>query len=107
MKTILLTFSLLFSLNSLATEVDVINAEFGVLDEAGNPQLCLTVVRIPRSGSIVGIVESLYDCFYARRAKKNPHIDVNLKKLTKVDDELLSHLQSLQGDRKFLFSDGE
>ena len=107
MKTILLLIALLFSVSSFSAEVDVINAEFGVEDQAGNPQLCLTIVRLPKTGAVVGIVESLYDCFYTRKAKKNPRIDINLKALSKPDSDLLAHLQSRDASLEFLFSDGE
>ena len=107
MKTILLLLALSFSVSSFSAEVDVIDAEFGVEDEAGNPQLCLTVVRLPKTGAVIGIVESLYDCFYTRQAKKNPRIDINFKGLSKPDSGLLEHLQSRDASLEFLFSDGE
>ncbi len=107
MKTILLLLTLLFSYASFSAEVDVINAEFGVEDEAGRPELCLTVVRIPRTGAVMGIVETMYDCFYARQGKKNARLDVDLKALTKIEPSLLSHLQSRDSSLEFLFSDGE
>ena len=94
-------------LRSFAVEVDVINAEFGLEDEAGNPQLCLTVVRLPKTGAVVGIVESLYDCFYTRQAKKHPRIQVYFKRLSKPDSGLLQHLQSRDASLEFLYSDGE
>lgn len=107
MKTILFLLSLLYSVSSFSAEVDVLSAEFGVEDESGKPQLCLTVVRLPKTGAVVGIVETLYDCFFTRQAKKNPRIDINLKTLTRPDSGLLQHLQSRDASLEFLFSDGE
>lgn len=107
MKTILLLTALLFSVSSFSAEVDVISAEFGVDDEAGNPELCLTVVRLPKTGAVVGIIESLYDCFYTRQAKKNPRIDINFKRLSNPESGLREHLQSRDASLEFLYSDGE
>ena len=107
MKSIFLLIALVCSVSSFSAEVDVINAEFGVEDESGKPELCLTVVRLPKTGEVVGIVESLYDCFYTRQAKKNPRININLKTLTRPDSGLLQHLQSRDASLEFLFSDGE
>jgi hypothetical protein len=107
MKTILLFLTLLFSYSSFAAEVDVLSAEFGVEDEAARPELCLTVVRIPKSGAVIGIVETMYDCFYTRQAKKSPHLQINLRTLTKPAPTLLSHLQSRDSSLEFLYSDGE
>lgn len=107
MKTFLLLTALFFSYSSFSSEVDVVSAEFGVDDEAGKPELCMTVVRIPESGAVLGIVESLYDCFYTRQAKKHARIDVNLKSLTRIEPSLLTHLQNQDSSLEFFFSDGE
>lgn len=106
MKTFLIFLALLFSYSSFAIEVDVISAEIGVEDEAGRPELCLTIVRGP-GANIVGIVETKYDCFYTRQARKNARIEVNHKYLSPVEPSLLSHLQSREPSVEFVFSDGE
>ena len=110
-NTIILLFCLL-SLNSFSatTEVDVISAEFGVEDYNHRKSLCLTVVRVPKSGSLMGIVESLEDCFYARIAKKAPYnrIQLAVKKLQKIDEpEMREHLQRMDTQLDFYYSDGE
>ncbi|MFL5783828.1 MAG: hypothetical protein ACJ76H_04400 [Bacteriovoracaceae bacterium] len=107
MKTTLALITLLISLSSFAIEVDVISAEIGVEDEAGRPELCLTVVRVPSNAKLVGIVETKFDCFYTRQAKKNSRIDVNHKQLLKVEPSLLRHLQSREPNLEFVYSDGE
>lgn len=107
MKTFLLLSALLFSSSSFSSVVDVISAHFGVEDEAGRPELCLTIVRLPKSGAVVGIVETMYDCFYARKGKKQPHLEIDFKTLTKIEPSLLSHLQTQASSLEFLFSDGE
>ena len=111
MKNILLLMALLFSYHSFAsTSVDVISAEFGIEDEAQRKTLCLTVVRFPKTTELVGIVETIEDCFYARKAKKsaNHRITVRLKDLKPVDDyPLRNHLQSLDPQLEFYFSEGE
>lgn len=112
MKNLLILIVCFLSLNTFAKtiEVDVISAEFGVEDHFQKNTLCLTVVRIPSDGSIVGVVEGIHDCFYARSAKKSPdhkiHLDLN-NLHTFTISELHDHLQSLDGQLKFLFSQGE
>ena len=107
MKTALILLSLVFSLSSFAIEVDVISAEIGVADEAGLPELCLTIVRVPENAALVGIVETKYDCFYTRQAKKNPRIEVNHKFMSPVETGLLQHLQSRDPSLEFVFSEAE
>jgi hypothetical protein len=107
MKTTLTLIALLFSLPSFALEVDVISAEIGIEDESGRPELCLTVVRHPKTAALVGIVETKYDCFYTRKARKNSRIDVNHKFLSPLEPSLLGHLQSRDPSVEFVFSDGE
>jgi hypothetical protein len=107
MKITLALLSLVFSLSSFAIEVDVISAEIGVEDESGRPELCLTVVRVPSTAKLVGIVETKFDCFYTRQAKRNARIDVNHKLLSKVERALLRHLQSRDPNLEFVYSDGE
>ena len=84
----------------------MISAEIGIEDETGRPELCLTIVRSPES-AVVGIVESKYDCFYTRQARKNSRIDVNHKFLSPLGPALLHHLQSRDPSVEFVFSDGE
>lgn len=110
MKNIIILLFCLISFNtfSATTEVDVISAEFGVEDYTQRKSLCLTVVRVPKSGSLLGIVESLEDCFYARTAKKNNTIHLAVEKLQIIDEpEMREHLQRLDTQLEFYFSDGE
>ncbi len=110
MKNIIILLFCLISFNtfSATTEVDVISAEFGVEDYTHRKTLCLTVVRIPDSGSLLGIVEPIEDCFYARTGKKNSRIHLALKKLQKIDEpEMFEHLQRMDTQLEFYFSDGE
>lgn len=112
MKNILILIFCLLSFNSFAKsiEVDVISAEFGVEDHFQNKTLCLTVVRVPANGELIGLVEDIQDCFYARTAKRSPDhkIRVDLKKLRAFTvHELQTHLQTLDTQLKFLFSEGE
>ncbi len=112
MKNILILIVCLFCLNSFAhsVEVDVISADFGVEDHLQNKSLCLTVVRVPSNGALIGVVESIQDCFYARSAKKSPDhkINLDLQQLRAfTNPELQAHLQTLDTQLKFLFSEGE
>lgn len=110
MKNLLIFIFSFLSLNALSAEVDVISAELGVQDHLERKTLCLTVVRVPQNGALLGVVESIEDCFYARKARQSPnhkiHIDLpSLRPLEVV--ELKAHLQTLDTQLKFLFSPGE
>jgi hypothetical protein len=110
MKNILILVFAFMSFESFAhpVEVEVISAEFGVEDHKYNKSLCLTVARVPKTGELLGLVEGIYDCFYTRKAKKAPRIKVELSEFKKIElPELQSHLQSLDTQLKFLFSQGE
>lgn len=112
MKNIIILIVCFFAFNTLAkpVEVDVISAELGVEDHEQKKTLCLTVVRVPQTGALLGVVEGIYDCYYARTAKKSPDhkISIDLKKLKSFQvRELRDHLQSMDAQLKFLFSAGE
>ena len=111
MKNIILLLLAFISFKSFAaTNVDVISAEFGVEDSVQRKTLCLTVVRVPKTSEIMGIVETIEDCFYARAAKKstNNRLSVNLKDLRPVTaSPLANHLQALDTQVKFYFSNWE
>ncbi len=109
MKTTLLLLTLCLPLLSWAKpktlEVDVISYELGALDQEQQKTLCLTVVRVPQNGKLLGIVEDLYDCFYARAAKRAPRVRVLFHQLTKLQDKgLLLHLQSREPNLEFYLS---
>lgn len=112
MKNIIILLACLFSLNSFSktVEVDVLSWEFGVEDQNQEKTLCLTVVRIPETGALLGVVEDIGDCFYARSAKRSSDhkIHLNLKGLREFSIiELREHLQTFDAQLEFLFSDGE
>lgn len=110
MKTLATVIFTLFSLNTFALEVDIISAEYQVENELAEKTLCLTVARVPKTGELLGIVEDIHDCFYARTAKRNPHLPLELDKkyLEPVTNpKLLQHLQRLDTQLTFYFSDGE
>jgi hypothetical protein len=112
MKNILILVFCLLSFNSFAQtlEVDILSAEFGVEDYHHNKTLCLTVVRVPSTGALLGIVEDIHDCFIARAAKKSPNhkLRVDLKRLIKYPSpQMRQHLQTIDAQLEFLFSDGE
>lgn len=112
MKNLIILIVCLLSLDTFAKtiEVDVISSEFGVPDHLQKNTLCLTIVRVPADGSLVGLVEGIHDCFYARTAKKSADhkIQVELNDLRPISiPELHDHLQTLDTQLKFLFSEGE
>lgn len=105
-------FILLFFIaaHAYAQEVDILSVELGVEDQDQIKSLCITVVREPQSERLVGVVEDIYDCFYARTAKKNLTSTMNLpmKRFRPLQHEgLLQHLQQRDPQLEFLFSDGE
>jgi len=112
MKNTLILIFCLFAYNAFAkeTEVDVISAEFNIEDHLQHKSLCLTVVRVPATGEFLGVVEGLYDCFYARAAKRSidHKIKIDLNILRHFEDhDLHNHLQMMDGQLEFLFSEGE
>ncbi len=114
MKNFLILLFCLFTytnaFSATTTEVDVISAEFPVEDYDQRKTLCLTVVRIPGTGKLLGVVESIEDCFYARTARKSQDhkIRLPLKKLQKIEQrEMREHLQRIDTQLEFYFSDGE
>lgn len=112
MKNALILFFCLFTLNTFAavTEVDIISAEYGIEDNLQTKSLCLTVIRVPSSGQLIGVVEDIYDCFFARSAKRSQtnRLKIDLRRLQKIDHkDLHDHLQRMDTQLKFYFSDGE
>lgn len=111
MKNFIILFFSLFALNAFAvTEVDVLSAEYAVKDYNQEGTLCLTVIRVPDNGSLLGVVEDIGDCYYARLARRsyNHKLALDLNKLQKIEHtELREHLQKLDTQLEFYFSDGE
>lgn len=109
MKQILFSIILLTSFNAFSfVEVDVLSTEVGVEDYSQRKALCLTIVRIPKNGSVLGVLETIEDCFIGRMAKKSQRIKLDLNKLQKITDyEMKDYLQSLDSHIEFYFSEAE
>jgi hypothetical protein len=113
MKYLFLIVLCLFHVEAFAKamiEVDVINAEYFIEDDENNKTLCLTVVRVPLNGDLIGIVESLTDCYYARLANSNPGLPlkIDLSLLSPIEhSNLMRHLQKMDSQLRFYFSEGE
>ncbi len=112
MKIFITTLFFLTSLNSFAKtqKVDIISAEYGVEDHEQSKTLCLTIVRIPESGNLIGIVEDISDCYYARLAKKahSSQMSMTLNDLRPIEYQpLKQYLEAIDTQLEFLFSDGE
>jgi hypothetical protein len=110
MKNILLLIVLPLSLDAFSKPIlmDVLSAEFAVEDQNQNKSLCLTVVRVPKSGDLLGLVESVEDCFYARKAKKAPTLKIDLSAFKKITmPEFEAHLQARDPQLKFYLSEVE
>lgn len=90
--------------------VDVLSVELGVMDHLGNKTLCLTVVRVPSSGELLGLVEDIYSCYYGRAASKakNNRLHVEMKELRDFSvNELKDYFQALDSQLKFYYIDTE
>ncbi len=110
MKAFTLLFLSFFTLSLFAATVDIVSSEYGVEDDEHNKSLCLTVVRLPQNGKLIGVVETIQDCFYARRARHSStnQLQIDLNKLKLIDHRpLRQHLQRQDTQLKFYFSDGE
>lgn len=91
-------------------EVEVFSTHIGIEDYQKNKTLCLTVIKNHLNPSLLGIVEDIYDCYYARKAKNSPSrsIIVDIGKLRPIEEtELLTHLRNMDRNLEYLFSDGE
>lgn len=107
---LLFSFVTFQAFSGTTTEVDVISAEYPVEDYDLRKTLCLTVVRVPKSGKLLGVVEDIQDCYYARMARKsqNHKLHLEAKKLQKISHpQMREHLQRLDPQLEFYFSDGE
>ncbi len=107
MKNIIILLFCLFSYSAFSqVSVDIISAEYPVEDYEGNPSLCLTVVRTT-SGQLLGIVEPIEDCFYARKARKasSNRLTIFPKDLAKIPvGRLQLHLQRIDAQLEFYYS---
>lgn len=112
MKFFVAALTLSLSLTAMAkkVEVDVLSSEIGVHDHNNRKTLCLTVVRVPKAGNLLGLVEDIGDCFYARKAKKlnKNRMVVELDSFKQIEHrELRKHLQTTDAQLKFYISTGE
>jgi hypothetical protein len=112
MKNLTILIFCLFCFETFAKtiEVDVLKTEIGIEDQNFNKTLCLTVVRVPHNGALLGLVEDIRDCFYARQANKSQDhkLRINLKNFKNLKaDALAFHLQKIDTQLMFLFSEGE
>ncbi len=107
MKNIVILLFCLFSFSGFSqVSVDIISAEYPVEDYTGRPSLCLTVVRTTE-GKLIGIVEPIEDCFYARKARRasGNRLTVFTKNLTRIQEgQLKQHLQSRDTQLEFYYS---
>lgn len=110
MKTLIAIITFAFALSVQAAQLEVMDAQIGVLDYTNRPTLCLTVVRDLETNELLGIVEDITDCFYARKALRNPSMILELhdNAFRKMDaGKMLIHLQEIDPALKFLWSNHE
>lgn len=90
--------------------IQVINVEIGLNDYTDRPTLCLVVGREVSSGRLVGLIEDIGDCFYARQARRAPEKVLKLpgQYLRPVrEQEMLSHLQAFDSQLEFFWSSAD
>lgn len=109
MKNFILLITTLFALNSFGAEVEVVSAELGVEDYNQERTLCLTIVKVPETASLLAVVEDIGDCFYGLKAHRGESLlNIDLDKLQVIHHpELREHLQKRLTQLEFYFSDGE
>ncbi|MFP5491594.1 MAG: hypothetical protein ACLGG0_08840 [Bacteriovoracia bacterium] len=110
MKTLLAILTLALVLSAEAAQMEVMDAQIGMLDYTDRPTLCLTVVRDLETDELLGIVEDITDCFYARKASRNPSMILELSDnaFRKMNSgKMLIHLQEIDPALKFLWSNHE
>mgnify|MGYP003393581062 CR=1 FL=1 len=91
-------------------EVQVINVDIGLNDYTDRPTLCLVTGREVSSGRMVGLLEDIGDCFYARQAKRSPEQVLKLpgRYLSPVkEQEMLQHLQAFDSQLEFFWSNAD
>jgi len=110
MKTLLIILSLALTLSAQASQLEVIDSHIGLNDYSERPTLCLTIVRDTHSGELLGILEDITDCFYARKAARNPSrmLEISSNALSKnISSKMLVHLQAFDPALQFVWSNHE
>lgn len=107
-----IVFLLLLSVAQAADTVklEVIDAQFNVRDYTDRPSLCVTIVRDLTEGKLLGIVEDVTECYWARQARRNPthSLEIPRHELQKIQDEDLQvHLQAFDSQLEFLWSSND
>jgi len=91
-------------------EVQVINVDIGLNDYTDRPTLCLVTAREVSSGRLVGLLEDIGDCFYARQARRSPEKNLRIPgaDLSPVKEkEMLQHLQAFDSQLEFFWSSAD
>lgn len=91
-------------------DVQVISVEIGLNDYENRPTLCLTIGRELKSGHLVGVIEDITDCFWARQANRAPEKILKLPKnyLSPVEEgQMLNHLQAFDSQLEFFWSNAD
>ncbi len=108
MKFLTLFFFILFIESSWSIEVEVISTDLAFQDEAGQPTLCFMIAKDHSTGTLYGIVEDLYDCFYTRQGLKQNQIQLELTFLQPLPPSSLKDcLQSWDSQLVLLSSTAE
>lgn len=107
--TLLLTAGQALAVKNMLN-VQVINVDIGLNDYADRPTLCLTTAREVETGRLVGVVEDIGDCFYARQANRSPEtvLQVPRQYLRPVKTgQMLRHLQAFDSQLEFFWSNAD
>jgi hypothetical protein len=104
----LITLLLSFGFNAQAAgfiRAEVQDVTIGALDWEGRPTLCVVVVKDLQSQELLGLIEDITDCYWARQAKHQKILRVPVDAFAPLDNTaMLQHLQALDSQLEFFWS---
>jgi hypothetical protein len=101
----LIFFTAVFEARAGVISAEVVDASIGVNDWAGQPNLCVVVVRDVRSQALMGLVEDITDCYWTRQARRQRVLRLPSDAFTRMEDERMAqHLQGFDSQLEFFWS---
>ena len=103
----MLTMQSVYAKHFISGTVEAV--EIGAKDETGANSLCVTYLYSEEKNKTYGVVEDLYDCYYARKnsIKIGEKASIPSGYLFRMYQELEEHLVSSKGEALYLFSEIE
>lgn len=101
-------FAAVFEARAGVIRAEVVDASIGVNDWAGQPTLCVVVVRDVRSQALMGLVEDITDCYWTRQARRQRVLRLPSDAFAPVNDERMAqHLQGFDSQLEFFWSNAD